>query len=65
MLRQECREKIIAKLIGARHELEDALKVATPVARYDANVLSESMRTKLASIVKDLKSVLAHLEGTQ
>lgn len=65
MLRQECREKVIAKLIGARHEIEDALKATTPTARYDANVLSDTLRNQLVSIVNELNHVLGNLEGTQ
>jgi hypothetical protein len=65
MLRQECIEKLIAKLTSARYELEDALKVATPVGRYDPSVLSGGMREKIGSIINDLDRLLHNLEGMQ
>ena len=65
MQRSECREKVIAKLTSARYELEDALKLAMPAARYDANVLSEAMRTKLVSMISELNLLLQSLEGMQ
>ncbi len=65
MLRHECRQKVLAKLTSARYELEDALSVSTPAARYDPNVLSETVRNKIVSMVEDLNSLLQGLEGTQ
>jgi hypothetical protein len=65
MLRSECKEKVIAKLTSARYELEDALKLATPAARYDKNVLSEAMSTKLVSMITELNTLLLSLEGMQ
>ena len=63
MMRQECREKVIAKLTSARYELDDALKLATPAARYDAEVLSPAMRNRLVSIIDALNRLLHNLEG--
>jgi hypothetical protein len=65
MLREECREKLCAKLTSARYELEDALKLATPVGRYDPNVLSEAMRDKVVSMIGELNRLLHTLEGSQ
>jgi len=47
MLRNELREKVVAKLANARSEIEDALSFSTPAARYDPVVMHESTRNKL------------------
>jgi hypothetical protein len=65
MIRQECKEKLCAKLTSARYELEDALKLSTPAARYDPNILSEAMRTKVVSMISELNQLLQNLEGMQ
>jgi hypothetical protein len=65
MFRHDTREKVLAKLITARCELEDALNIATQVARYDPVVLPESIRIKLASMIDDLNGVVSQLEGTK
>jgi hypothetical protein len=65
MFRHHTREKVLAKLITARCELEDALNIATQVARYDPVVLPESIRIKLASMIDDLNGVVSQLEGTK
>ena len=62
---QECREKVLAKLTTARCELEGALNISTQVARYDAVVLPESTRIKLASMIDDLNRMVRQLEGSQ
>jgi len=64
MFRHDTREKVLAKLITARCELEDALN-ATQVARYDLLVLPEPIRIKLASMIDDLNGVVSQLEGTK
>jgi hypothetical protein len=65
MFRHDTREKVLAKLITARCELEDALNIATQVARYDLLVLPEPIRIKLASMIDDLNGVVSQLEGTK
>jgi hypothetical protein len=65
MFRHDTREKVLAKLITARCEVEDALNIATQVARYDPVVLPESIRIKLASMIDDLNGVVSQLEGTK
>jgi hypothetical protein len=56
---------VLAKLTTARCELEDALSISTQVARYDAVVLPESTRIKLASMINDLNGMVRQLEGSQ
>jgi len=48
MLGHERRSKVLAKLINARCELDDALNLAIPVARYDPVVIPEPARHKLS-----------------
>jgi hypothetical protein len=65
MLRDELREKIVAKLSNARGEIEDALNFSTPPARYDPVVMHESTRNKLLDIIDELDGVLRQIEGSQ
>jgi hypothetical protein len=65
MQRHERRSKVLAKLTNARCELEDALKLSIPVARYDLVVMPEPLRSKLSSMIDNLNSVLREIEGSQ
>lgn len=65
MLRHEYRQKVLSKLTNARNDLEAALSLSTPAARYDPVLLSEATRTQLASMIEDLNGVLRQLEGVQ
>lgn len=65
ILRHECRQKVLAKLTTARCELEDALNLSTPAARYDPTVLSDTARHKVTSIIDELNGLVRVLEGVQ
>lgn len=65
MLRQECRQKVLAKLTTARSELEDALTISAPAARYDPTVLSDTARDRVTSIINELNGLVRVLEGIQ
>jgi hypothetical protein len=65
MLRSELRSKVLAKLTNARCELEDALNLSIPVARYDPIVIPEPLCNKLLAMIVDLKCVLREIEGSQ
>jgi hypothetical protein len=65
MLGHERRSKVLAKLTNARCELEDALNLSIPAARYDPVVIPEPLRNKLSDVINDLKSVLRQIEGSQ
>jgi hypothetical protein len=65
MLRHELRSKITAKLANARCELEDALNLSTPAARYDPVTIPEPVRNRLAAMIDDLKNMLCEIEGSQ
>ena len=65
MLGHERRSKVLAKLTNARCELEDALNLSIPVARYDPVVISERARNKLSAMLDELAAVLRQIEGSQ
>jgi len=65
MLRSELRSKVLAKLTNARCELEDALDLSIPAARYDPVVIPEPARNRLSAMIDDLNSVLRQIEGSQ
>jgi hypothetical protein len=65
MLGHERRTKVLAKLTNARCELEDALNLSIPFARYDPVVIPEPARNRLSAIIDELKGVLRHIEGSQ
>lgn len=65
MLRHELRSKVAAKLTNARRELEDALNLSIPAARYDPVVIPEPTRSKLLSMVHELNDALRQIEGSQ
>ena len=54
----ERRSKVLAKLTNARCELEDALNLSIPAARYDPVVIPEPLRKRLEAMIDDLKGVL-------
>ena len=61
----ERRSKVLAKLTNARCELEDALHLSVPAARYDPVVVPEPLRNRLSAMINDLKGVLREIEGSQ
>lgn len=65
MLHPERRSKVLAKLTNGRCELEDALNLSIPVARYDPVVIPETARNRLSAIIDDLKGILRQIEGSQ
>jgi hypothetical protein len=65
MLRRELRSKVGAKLANARCELEDALNLSIPAARYDPVTIPEPARNRLAAMIDDLKKMLCEIEGSQ
>ena len=65
MLGHERRSKVLAKLTNARCELEDALSLSTPAARYDPVEIPEPTRNRLSAMIDDINTVLRQLEGSQ
>jgi hypothetical protein len=65
MLGHERRSKVLAKLTNAGCELEDALNLSIPVARYDPVVIPEPARNKLSAMLDDIRAVVRQIEGSQ
>jgi hypothetical protein len=65
MLPGEHKQKVFAKLRNACNELEDALNLSAPAARYDLVVIPQGMRNELSVLVDDLNRILRQLEGIQ
>jgi hypothetical protein len=61
----ERRSKVLAKLTNARCELEDALHLSIPAARYDPVVVPEPLRNRLSAMIDELKVVLRLIGGSQ
>ena len=59
------KQQVIAKLIGTRAELEDALTLSAPGARYDPPILPDATRNEIAVMVRDLERIVQALERTQ
>jgi hypothetical protein len=65
MLGHERKSKVLAKLTNARCELEDALNLSIPTARYDPVVIPEPLCDRLSAMIDDLRGVLRQIEGSQ
>ena len=64
MFRQAQKKGITSKLIQARNELDDALKLSTPAARFDPIVVPPRMRNSLAELRDSLTNIIGELEGS-
>jgi hypothetical protein len=65
MLLSEHKQRVLAKLRNACNELEDALNLSVPAARYDPVVIPQGMRNELSVMMSDLSKILRDLEATQ
>jgi len=61
----DLRSRVLAKLTNARCELEDALNLSIPAARYDPVIIPEPLCNKLLAMIVDLKCLLRQIEGLQ
>jgi len=55
-------QRILAKLINACHDLEDALTQSAPGARYDYVVVPQALRNELSIVRDDLVRIVRRLE---
>ena len=62
---RKSRKDVAAKLIGGRDELEDALTMSAPGARYDPVVIPQALRNELSVMRDDLERIIKRLEETQ
>jgi hypothetical protein len=65
MLPDEHKQRVLAKLRNACNELEDALNLAVPAARYDPVVIPQGTRNELSGMTDDLNRILRELEGAE
>ena len=62
MISASGRQQILAKLISARHDLEDALSQSAPGARYDPVVVPQALRNELSVLRDGLVRIIRKLE---
>jgi hypothetical protein len=53
---------ILAKLVNACHDLEDALLQSAPGARYDPVIVPQALRNELSILRDDLARIVRRLE---
>ena len=56
------RQRVLAKLINAYRDLEDALTQSAPGARYDPAVIPQALRNELSVLRDDLARIIRRLE---
>jgi hypothetical protein len=56
------RQRILAKLINACHDLEDVLNQSAPGARYDPVVIPQALMNELSVLRDDLARIVRRLE---
>jgi hypothetical protein len=57
------KQRVLATLRGACKELQTALNLSIPAARYDPAVIPTAMRNEIPMMVDDLNRILRDLEG--
>jgi hypothetical protein len=62
MISASDRQRILAKLINACHDLEDALLQSGPGARFDSVIVPQALRNELSVIRDDLARIIRRLE---
>jgi len=59
------KKQVIAKLISARGEIEDALRLSAPGARYDPIVIPSAARAEMTVLLDKLGKIIREFEGEQ
>jgi len=65
MLAPQAKQQVVVKLVGARDELENALRLTAPSARYDPIVIPQALRNEVSVMRDDLDRMIHMLEKTQ
>jgi hypothetical protein len=65
MIAHDHKKRVLDKLRNACHEVEDALKLSVPAARYDPVVIPHGTRSELSGLVENLARIVQNLEGMQ
>jgi hypothetical protein len=55
-------QRIIAKLINARHEIDDALRLSVPGTPYHSIAIPQELRNELSMLRDDLARIIYKLE---
>jgi len=63
MIELKSKKQVIAKLIVDRDEIEDALGLSVPDARYDPVLIPQAARNELSVLRDDLDRIIGQLEG--
>jgi len=63
MIELKNKKQVIAKLIVARNEIEDALGLSVPAARYDPVLIPLAARNELSVLRDDLDRIVRKIEG--
>jgi NAD kinase len=63
MIEVKNKKQVIAKLIVARNEIEEAVELSVPAARYDPVFISHAARNELSVLRDDLDRIISKLEG--
>ena len=56
-------KEIVTKLMIARNEVDEALRLSTPNARYDRAPVLPTVRNKLAGLRDNLDKIISEIEG--
>lgn len=59
---EAARERMIAKLLSAQHDLGEVVTHALPVARYDPVAIPQNLRNDLIALREDLARIIRALE---
>jgi hypothetical protein len=62
MISASDRQQILAKLIDACHDLEDALSQSAPGARYDPVIVPQALRNELSVLRDNLARIIRRLD---
>ena len=59
------KQQIIARLVAAREEIQNAIWLATPIARYDPVLMPQATRDQLSGLREDLEKVIQKFKEEQ
>jgi hypothetical protein len=65
MIGLKSKKQVITKLILARDQIEDALRLSVPTARYDPVPIPHAARNELSVLRDGLDRIIGKLEGEQ
>lgn len=65
MFTNEGKQRVLEQLTMALKEIDEALSLSARHARYDPEIIPESIRTGIVSWADELKRTILQIEGTQ